>query len=183
MSAMRAAHQHSVLHRDLKPENIFLTNDGDGDEQVRVLDFGIAKLAEPASPSSGATTQRGALVGTPCYMAPEQLFGEGEVDHRADIWSLGVIFYEMLTGGRPYEGDNTRQLMKRVSSEPVVPIEAIVPDVPRDVADLVACMLQRERAERLDDLTGAMEVLERHASAASVNDGIARIGSTTRSWK
>jgi serine/threonine protein kinase len=110
-SALEAAHALGVVHRDLKPENVFLTNDG----RVRVLDFGVAKWIhpEPEALLTPDLTETGAIVGTPHYMAPEQVFGERDVDGRADVWALGVIAYECLAGARPIDGDNFGQVCER----------------------------------------------------------------------
>ena len=107
--ALASAHTKGIVHRDLKPENIFLAQGSDGTTQPKVLDFGIAKLLDDAA--GVQLTATGVALGTPHYMAPEQAFGEGDVDHRADIWSLGVVLYECLTGVRPVEGQNVRQLV------------------------------------------------------------------------
>ncbi len=162
VSAVGTAHARGVVHRDLKPENVFLARDG-ARTVVKVLDFGIAKLMSEDGSSEGATlTGAGATLGTPCYMAPEQGFGEHEIDHRADIWSLGAMFYESLTGGRPVEGDSLGQVLKRFLVQGITPIEALAPDLPSDVSRLVMRMLSRERETRPEDLREVIEVLRRH---------------------
>src|SRR5688572_27447613 len=98
ISAVGAAHALGIVHRDLKPENIFLAGCA-GAPAVKVLDFGIAKLTQTGESAASGVTATGSLLGTPCYMSPEQAFGERDVDHRADIWSFGVILYEALAGG------------------------------------------------------------------------------------
>jgi len=120
-SAIGCAHALGIVHRDLKPENIFLAISPSGQE-VKVLDFGIAKLtaSEGDAAHSGAITGTGAILGTPYYMAPEQLFGEKDIDHRADIWALGIIFYEALTGQRPTQGQNVGQIYKIVVTGAIV---------------------------------------------------------------
>ena len=163
-SVLAAAHARGIVHRDLKPDNVFLTKDPDPIRSVRVLDFGIAMLAQPDVDTSDLHTRPGALLGTPCYMAPEQACGEKDLDHRVDVWALGVIAYEALTGGRPYEADNVGQLVKRMLTDPVVPVEELVESVPPDVARLVARMLSRDREERPGDLTDVIAVFGRHAA-------------------
>ena len=106
-SALQAVHGQTIVHRDLKPENVFLTTKGDNDGFVKVLDFGVAKLARG---QTAPMTVAGALVGTPDYMSPEQAVG-GEVDHRADIYSLGALLYQMSTGRKVFSGNSIRQLL------------------------------------------------------------------------
>jgi tRNA A-37 threonylcarbamoyl transferase component Bud32 len=166
ISAVGAAHALGVVHRDLKPENIFLARDAAGAQVVKVLDFGIAKLTAldgDAMRSAGLTTT--AVLGTPAYMAPEQVFGERDIDHRADIWALGVVVYECLAGVRPTDGDNVGQVLKHVLARPFVPLARQVDDVPEGVSRLVERMLMRERSHRPADLHEVVAVLEPFASA------------------
>jgi serine/threonine protein kinase len=165
-SAVGAAHALGIVHRDLKPENIFLSRRAGSAIVPKVLDFGIAKLIAldgEAARSTGITT--GVVLGTPTYMAPEQLFGEKDVDHRADIWALGLIIYRCLSGVLPTDGANLGQVMKNVVAKPFDPLERIVRDVPPAVASLVARMLARERAHRPADLHEVIDVLNQFASA------------------
>jgi serine/threonine-protein kinase len=155
-SAVGSAHAAGVVHRDLKPENIFITDEGD----VRVLDFGIAKLT--LADQQGLLTNTGAVLGTPAYMAPEQIFGERDLDARADIWSLGVMLYECLSGVRPFEGDNAGQIIKAVLHGDYVSLAERASDIPPDVCALVDAMLDIDRQERCADLREAFEVLREH---------------------
>src|SRR5579862_9617713 len=137
VSAVGTAHAAGVIHRDLKPENIFLADEG-GTTVVKVLDFGIAKLISPEGQQGSAVTATGALVGTPGYMAPEQGFGERDVDHRADIWSIGAILYEALSGARPIEAENIGQMLKAfMAGGAMVPLAERRGDLPGDVTSLV----------------------------------------------
>ncbi len=123
MSAIGTAHALGIVHRDLKPDNIFLTRLGDERVEPMVLDFGIAKLSamDGDAASTANLTKTGSMLGTPYYMSPEQAFGEKDVDHQADIWSLGVILYECLSGKRPVDGDNFGQLVKVLATGGITP--------------------------------------------------------------
>jgi eukaryotic-like serine/threonine-protein kinase len=159
VSAVGSAHELGIVHRDLKPDNVFLTESGD----VKVLDFGIAKLFAPGEPHTAETeTADGVAVGTPCYMAPEQSFGEREIDHRADIWALGAMLYEALSGGRPVEGENVGQVVKRLLEDRITPIEALIPDLPGDLSRMIGRMLERKRDDRPSDLREVAATLASH---------------------
>jgi len=171
-SAVGAAHTLGIVHRDLKPENIFLARGATGERVVKVLDFGIAKLTAldgEAMRSTGITT--GAVLGTPAYMAPEQVFAEKDLDHRADVWALGVIVYECLSGVCPTAGDNVGQVLKHVVARPFEPLSQLVPELPPAIAQLVACMIARERSERPADLHDVVEILEPFAGTPGVPFG------------
>jgi serine/threonine protein kinase len=165
VSAVAAAHGLGIVHRDLKPDNIFIARGARGAPTVKVLDFGIAKL-------TGATpdvviTQTGVALGTPCYMAPEQAMGEADIDHRADVWALGAILYQCLSGARALNGDNVGQVVAQLLSTGIVPLRALAPSVPRDVARLVAAMLARDRQRRPADLSIVAAVLGRYTKTGA----------------
>jgi hypothetical protein len=156
VAATEAAHAKGVVHRDLKPENIMLV-DREGDPDfVKVLDFGLAKLEGRAAevPSSRVLTRQGAIVGTPRYMAPEQAVGE-RVDARADLYSIGVILFEMLTGSVPFEGDPQAVLRQLVVRE--------VPPLPRSVQSAVG-----PRVEQMLERLLAKSPQARFASASEL---------------
>ncbi|MCC6897720.1 MAG: protein kinase [Polyangiaceae bacterium] len=169
VSAVGTAHERGIVHRDLKPDNIFIAREA-GAERVKVLDFGIAKLfsAEPGRPG---LTGAGAMLGTPCYMAPEQAGGEADIDHRADEWAIGVILYEALSGGRPIEGENVGQVLTRLLRDGIPPIRALVPDLPEDVARVIGRLLSKERADRPDDLREVAAVLAAHCDGGAPSFG------------
>jgi serine/threonine protein kinase len=190
VSAVGTAHARGIIHRDLKPDNVFLARTEEGVLDVRVLDFGVAKLVSATAhgpDDSDALTGTGGVLGTPSYMSPEQGFGEGSVDHRADIWSLGVVLYESLAGSRPIDGANVGQVLKRLMSEVITPIEVLLPELPAEVAALVGRMLQRDAADRPLDLREVHAVLGRFASvkapefAAAVNEAPPPLDSSPRS--
>ena len=162
--AIAAAHAAGVIHRDLKPDNLFLCRTADGSADPRVLDFGIAKLAVTDA-ESGVLTKTGSMLGTPYYMAPEQLFGEKDIDHRADVWSLGIILYECLSGRRPTEADNLGQIIKIVTTSGIQPLDQVAPHVPPDLCALVAHLLTADRQRRLADLSAVTAAFEPYANA------------------
>jgi eukaryotic-like serine/threonine-protein kinase len=172
-SALGAAHALGIVHRDLKPENIFLESAPEAPDrrerrEVKVLDFGIAKLTatEGDAAHTGATTGTGAVLGSPYYMAPEQLFAEKDLDHRADIWALGVILYEALSGVRPTQAPNLGQIYKMVMTDAIVPLREKAPELPPAVTDLVGRMLTRDRAGRPRDVREVLSVLSEHTKEA-----------------
>jgi serine/threonine-protein kinase len=154
VDAVSAAHAVGVVHRDLKPENIFLEAAGrdvrERGARIKVLDFGIAKVlrGEPGSIEAPSITGTGDVVGTSFYMAPEQVYGEADVDGRADVWALGVTFYEALSGRRPTQGACAGQVFKAITHAAFRPLEE--PGVPDAVSRIVMRMLSRDRAERPD---------------------------------
>jgi serine/threonine-protein kinase len=167
ISAVGTAHSLGIVHRDLKPENVFLALENRAARSC-VLDFGTAKLtASVGLVASAQLTQPGALVGTVLYMAPEQITGE-PVDHRTDIWALGVILYEALSGARPIDGTRPEQVVMRLVSSAITPLSVVAPDVPEDLVELVRRMLTRDRNERPSDLREVYAVLEAYARAPSL---------------
>lgn len=162
LDALQVAHAAGVVHRDLKPENIFL--DG-GIEHPRLLDFGIAKLAPHASlhMSNAALTETGALLGTPHYMSPEQIYGEKDVDSLTDVWAVGVIAYEILSGRRPYSGDNFGQVFKAVALKPIVPLQELCPGLNPALTSAVMHLLVRDRVQRAKDFGELIAVLREPA--------------------
>jgi serine/threonine-protein kinase len=143
--AIGAAHDKGIIHRDLKPENVFLVGDpavATGAPTVKVLDFGVAKLMEVDTPAR--MTVRGALLGTPEYMSPEQCGGEEEVDYRADVYALGCIVFEMLSGEPPFATSRIQELLANHMFKPAPDLKEQVADLPGWLADLVARMLSKE---------------------------------------
>jgi eukaryotic-like serine/threonine-protein kinase len=149
-AAVGAAHALGIVHRDLKPANVFLAADPAG---VKVLDFGLAKWTKAASgaPATLATAS-GALLGTPCYMSPEQAFGERDLDHRTDLWSLGIILYECLSGVLPTRAENIGQVLKIVLQGRIRLLGKAMPAVSPALAALAHDLLRTERDERPADM-------------------------------
>ncbi len=138
LSVLSAAHASGIVHRDLKPENVFIPEGGPS--QARLLDFGIAKITRTDG-LQGLSTETGAMLGTPHYMAPEQAFGEKDVDGRADLWALGVLLYECLSGKRPIDGENFGQILRAMTECKVTPLSRVAPDVPPGLAEVVDALL------------------------------------------
>ena len=144
---MKEAHQLGVVHRDLKPSNIFLANVG-GRRTVKVLDFGISKVT---ADEQVRVTQTSSAFGTPLYMSPEHMRSTKSVDHRTDVWSLGVILYELVTGGPPFQGESATALAVAVATETFTPPSIQRPGLPRELAKNPA-----ERYATIDELAEAI---------------------------
>jgi eukaryotic-like serine/threonine-protein kinase len=172
ISAVGAAHALGIVHRDLKPENVFLTPTGD----VRVLDFGVAKFA--ASISTPNLTESGDRLGTPRYMAPEQARGARDVDHRVDIWALGVMLWEALEGRHPIAGENVGAIYRAITFDPIPKLGV---DVPAEVRDLITSMLERDVAKRPRDLREIVDVLAKHYDGAPPTFGAPAVDEEERS--
>jgi serine/threonine-protein kinase len=159
VSAVGAAHERGIIHRDLKPTNIFIT---EPDGVVKVLDFGIARIADASDTLHDTAT--GQLLGTPVYMAPEQHCAEPDIDHRADVWAVGVLIYELLSGKRPLDGRTSGQIMEQLTTAGVPPLRALAPDAPFDLAILARRMLERDRSRRPEDLCSVAACLAEYAT-------------------
>ncbi len=158
-SALEAAHARDIVHRDLKPDNILLVQRDSRADFIKVLDFGIARVPVKAGSSAGPITQVGMVYGTPEYMAPEQALGQ-TVDHRADLYALGVIVYEMLTGLRPYGGSVTTLLGQQLSQPFPSMRERAGFEVPPEAEALTGELLTVDVDRRLGTATEAVEKLE-----------------------
>ena len=146
VAGVGAAHALAIVHRDLKPANIFLAEVGRDEPVVKVLDFGLAKLTSLVGTIWNTAT--GTIVGTPPYMSPEQAFAEKDLDERTDIWSLGVILYQCLSGELPSRGTGFGQVLRTLLSGRFRPLGEIAPEVPEEVAGLVQRQLSIERQDR-----------------------------------
>jgi serine/threonine-protein kinase len=172
VAAVGAAHALGVVHRDLKPDNIFLGHDADGNTVVKVLDFGIAKMTtENDQGSSNALTGTGAMLGTPYYMAPEQLFSDETLDYRCDIWAFGIIFYECLAGKRPTRGDNFADIVKVIATHSILKLETVAPTVPPEICALVGRMLSFNKKDRPQSLHEVLNVLKHYTDTMARSFG------------
>jgi serine/threonine-protein kinase len=154
--ALQAAHEKGIIHRDLKPDNVFFAQVRDAEPRVTLLDFGIAKLVHRDRKVEKTAT--GAMVGTPQYVAPEQAKGHA-IDARVDIYALGAIAFEMLTGGPPFVADNAMEVVAKHLMEPPRRVSEVVRGVPRELDDLVHAMLSKQAEGRpsLDDIFATLE--------------------------
>ncbi len=142
------AHSHGIVHRDLKPSNLFLARRADGSQLVKVLDFGVAKAPAHEGWSEDGLTSAVLLLGSPPYMSPEHVRDPAAVDARADVWSLGVILYELVSGRRPFEGATAMQLGARITLEPHAPVRTHVADAPEALERILARCLAKDPDER-----------------------------------
>ena len=151
--ALAAAHDKGVIHRDLKPDNVMIIHDAKapGGEHTKLLDFGIAKLADDSASLSSpghVKTSTNSIMGTPYYMSPEQCRGAGRVDGRSDVYSLGVMMYEMLSGVRPIVGEGQGDIIVKHITEEPTPLLSVMPELPEAVAALVHRMMTKDREKR-----------------------------------
>ena len=144
-SALIAAHGKGIVHRDLKPDNVFMMSVAGRWPEVKILDWGLAKLL---APTTKFRTVTGALLGTPVYMSPEQARAADTVDARTDIYSLGVIAYELLSGAAPFKRQTSMETLLAHAEEPVPPLGPKVPGLPEELVQLIEAMLAKESDER-----------------------------------
>ncbi len=152
---LRAAHAKGIVHRDIKPDNLLLT----ADDIVKITDFGIARLGD------SNLTETGMLLGTLAYMAPEQILGQ-PIDQRTDLWSCGVVLYEMLAGRPPFQREGSAAVMYEVLNAEPPPVEQLRPDTPAPLGDLLRALLQKDPARRLDSAAGMIAALRGTAAPA-----------------
>jgi serine/threonine protein kinase len=161
-AALAYAHAHGVIHRDIKPDNILIAMDG---SRALVTDFGIARAV--TSSGDSRLTATGVAIGTPAYMSPEQCSGDKEVDGRSDLYSLGVVAYQMLCGSLPFSGGNTATLLVKQLSETPVPLRQRCPTVPEGVAAAVMRLLAKDPAGRFADANAFLAALDAPPGAAA----------------
>jgi serine/threonine-protein kinase len=147
-----AAHFHGIAHRDLKPANLFRVQTPGQPPVIKVLDFGVAKALRGLELERGPQTSTSALIGTPPYMAPEQLRSSKRIDARADIWSVGVVLYELLTAAHPFDGATFGALLAAIMKGSPVPIERHRADLPPPLVGVILKCLQKERDHRFQSV-------------------------------
>jgi serine/threonine-protein kinase len=167
--ALGASHDHGIIHRDLKPENIYLVGRGSNKDFVKVLDFGLAKLTGRGDEKVSHKTRTGSVMGTPFYMAPEQCEGRASIDHRADIYSLGVILFEMLTGKVPFGGEGYGEIIVKHITMPAPSARAIEPALSPAIDALLFRSMAKNpdhRFQTMAEFRDAMLDPEAYAKAA-----------------
>jgi len=152
------AHDRGVVHRDIKPANLFLHRLPTGEVVVKVLDFGISKVASPEG--AMRATRTGSIVGSPAYMSPEQALGRRDLDGRTDIYSLGIVLYEALAGRLPYKADNYNALIIEIATQGPPPLESRVPGLPRPVLELVRDALVKDPDRRIPSMSALADRID-----------------------
>ena len=158
MEGLAEAHAMGIVHRDLKPANLFLTFRPDGTECVKVLDFGISKIKSSAEDID--VTKTHAVLGSPHYMSPEQMESSRDVDARSDVWSLGIILYQLITGELPFKGKTMTEVVAVVFSRPPVPPTKLIEDLPAELEKVILRCLQHDvtaRPQNVGELAKALE--------------------------
>jgi serine/threonine-protein kinase len=155
--ALQAAHRKGIIHRDLKPENVFLVHQPDQPPTVKLIDFGLSKITTGVVDQ--LRTQTGSVMGTPAYMSPEQARGATNLDHRTDLYSLGTILFEMLTGGSPYSGANFNEFFANLLTEEPRGPRDVYPAFPVEAEPMVRKAIRKHPDERFQSATEMLEAL------------------------
>jgi eukaryotic-like serine/threonine-protein kinase len=166
--ALAEAHALGIVHRDLKPANLFLTTLADGSPCVKVLDFGISKVTNPSAsgPDLGMTKTQ-TMMGSPLYMSPEQMASSRDVDGRADLWAIGTILYELLTGRVPFNADTMPQLCAMILQYPPPPPRSLRPEIPEGLVHVVLRCLEKDRTRRFANVAELAHALAPFGSRAA----------------
>ena len=158
--AVAEAHAAGIVHRDLKPENLFLARTVGGGQKIKVLDFGVSKAIGGASGEMSSLTRTRAMLGSPLYMAPEQMRSSRDVDARADVWALGVVLFQLLTQRWPFEAETMPELCLKVVTEPPIPLGSIRPDVPTGIGAVIERCLEKDLRRRFANAAELASALE-----------------------
>ena len=159
LRGLHRAHKAGIVHRDLKPDNVFLVDRDDDPNFAKVLDFGISKVRRQGETPVNTLTRQGTVLGTPFYMSPEQAQAQPDVDARSDLWSVGAILYECLTGRPPYSGATYEQVIVNICMHDAEDVRTFNPSVPEGVADVLARALARDREDRFEDAREFLDAL------------------------
>ncbi len=173
---LEEAHVRGLVHRDLKPGNIFFALDNRGDTLPKILDFGVSKAVGQGT-DEFVKTSTGAVLGSPAYMSPEQARGDLDIDGRSDVWSLGVILYEALTGRVPFDAPNYNALMVAIITKPHQPLTELNPSVPSELSQIIDRALEKDRAQRIST---ARELADRLEAVAVSITGAPNLRSIVR---
>ena len=179
LEGLRAAHGAGIIHRDLKPDNVYLLKTRGGQSDfVKLLDFGISKFSALSGESGFSMTRTGAVMGTPYYMSPEQAKGAKGMDHRADLYAVGVIFYEAVTGRVPFNADTFNELLFKIVLETPQPIDQIVTESDPDFNRIIQKAMAREPGLRFQSAQEFQEAMDQWASGAGVPATVAAFKAT-----
>jgi serine/threonine protein kinase len=188
LSALAAAHNKGIVHRDIKPDNIFLSIDSRKKREVKLLDFGVAKVQEDQTGGDQGLTRTGTVLGTPKYMSPEQARGLA-VDGRTDIWAVGIILYEMLSGLQPFDGENYNKVLSDILLETPEPLGQLLPKLSRALLHVVEKAMAKDRdhrytlaAEMISDLLPSEKKVDKLIPTTAVKalkDSMAPLPATT----
>jgi serine/threonine-protein kinase len=172
-AALAEAHGRGIVHRDLKPANLFLTHRPDGTPLVKILDFGISKVAQAGG---GELTATAMVLGSFAYMSPEQARNAKDVDGRSDLWSLGIILQKLCTGRAPFEAETPSEFVAKIIADPPVPPRAVRPDLPAELEAIILRCLEKDRARRFATVGELALALAPFApSASAVVESILRM--------
>jgi eukaryotic-like serine/threonine-protein kinase len=153
LEGLAHAHARAIIHRDLKPSNLFLANRPDGSQIIKILDFGISKSQDTPDKKTQQLTGGRTVLGSPPYMSPEQVRSPKTVDHRTDIWSLGICMYELLTNSMPFGGDELQETFAQILEREPTPIRTLVTGVPEGLEQVVTKCLSKNREDRYADVS------------------------------
>lgn len=175
--ALAEAHAIGIVHRDLKPSNLWLSQRPDGAPLVKVLDFGISKLSAEVE-GDAKLTETQSIFGSPMYMSPEQIRSAKRVDHRTDVWAIGVVLYELLTGGLPFEADTAASALASITADEPAPLRGLRPDAPPGLEAAILHCLRKDVSKRCQSLAELAGLLAPFASPIGKlsADRISRIG-------
>ncbi len=179
--ALAEAHALGLIHRDLKPANLFVTTSADGEHVVKLLDFGISKMVDADDGDADLSlTHKTAVLGSPYYMSPEQLRSSKDVDARTDIWSLGVVLYQLLTAKLPFSGPTATALTARIAADPPAPLAEARPEVSADLERAVMRCLEKDPDKRFADVAKLARALAPFASSDAAVKTVDRLSRTLR---